>query len=217
MPVKIDIHSHRSIPDSQNELKIPNVIVSKDYLIRFPSTSGIHPWYIDEDFDKQFAALEHYQNTEGVIAVGECGLDKMISTPWDKQVYAFEKQVDLALKLNKPLIIHCVRAYSEVFSILQSKKTTVPVVFHGYAKNLELANLLLGHGYYISLGAQILKGGMLELIQNIPLDRLFLETDDKPIKIYEIYAYFCRSRKILQPDLEMQIMHNFKQVFNYNI
>ncbi|CPB98040.1 Uncharacterised protein [Mycobacterium tuberculosis] len=58
---------------------------------------------------------------------------------------------------------------------------------------------------------------MTEVIQNIPLDRLFLETDDKDTKISEIYAYFCRARKLPLEQLEQQIMLNFKKVFNYTI
>ena len=213
----IDIHTHKHAEPDQGTLAIPNVIVSKDSVYRTPCSAGIHPWYIDSDFDLQFESLRQYQSKDGVIAVGECGLDKMTSTPWEKQVYAFEKQIELANQVNKPLIIHCVRAYSEVFTSLTAKQNKVPVLIHGFAKNWELAKTLLKHGYYFSLGPNILKGAMTEVIQNIPLDRLFLETDDKDTKISEIYAYFCRARKLPLEQLEQQIMLNFKKVFNYTI
>jgi TatD DNase family protein len=86
----IDIHTHKHAEPDQGIFAIPNVIVSKDSIYRTPCSAGIHPWYIDSDFDLQFKTLKQYQEKDGVIAVGECGLDKMTSTPWEKQVYAFE-------------------------------------------------------------------------------------------------------------------------------
>src|SRR5690606_24764773 len=148
-------------------------MVSKDYLNQFPASAGIHPWYIDDNFQVQMEALELYLAKDGVLAVGECGLDKNISADFQKQIMAFEKQIELANQLGKPLIIHCVRAYSEVFSCLLKKKVQVPVIFHGFSKKWVLAEQLLKHGFYISLGPQILKSEMDELISHIPLDKLF--------------------------------------------
>lgn len=213
----IDIHTHKHSEPDAGVLTLPNVIVSKESIYRKPCSAGIHPWYIDADFELQFETLKRYQDQEGVIAVGECGLDKLTATPWELQVMAFERQIELANELNKPIIIHCVRAYSEVFSSLTAKHNQVPVMMHGYAKNWDLAATLLKHGYYLSLGPHILKGGMMEVIRQIPLDRLFLECDDKNAKISEIYAYFCRARKLSMQELEQQILLNFKKVFNYTI
>jgi len=213
----IDIHTHKHSEPDKGVLTLPNVIVSKESVYRTPCSAGIHPWYIDEDFNRQFETLKLYLAKEGVIAVGECGLDKLSSTAWERQVMAFEKQIELANELNKPLIIHCVRAYSEVFSVLMAKHNKVPVMIHGYVKNWVLAETLLKNGYYLSLGPHILSGGMKEVIENIPLDRLFLECDDKNAKISEIYAYFCRVRKLPIEQLKQQILLNFKKVFNYTI
>lgn len=212
-----DIHTHKHAEPNEGIFTLPNVIVSKDALFRTPCSAGIHPWYIDSDFQRQFETLEKYISKPDVIAIGECGLDKMTSTPWEKQLMAFERQIELANQINKPLIIHCVKAYSEIFSSLTAKYNKVPVLIHGYAKNWELAQTLLKHGYYFSLGPHILKGNMTEVVSHIPLDRLFLETDDKNAKISEIYAYFCRARKLPIEQLEQQIMLNFKKIFNYTI
>ena len=211
----IDIHSHQQNNTQPGDLTLVNCMVSKDYLNQFPASAGIHPWYIDDNFQVQMEALELYLAKDGVLAVGECGLDKNISADFQKQIMAFEKQIELANQLGKPLIIHCVRAYSEVFSCLLKKKVQVPVIFHGFSKKWVLAEQLLKHGFYISLGPQILKSEMDELISHIPLDKLFLETDDKSFKISDIYAYFCRARNLSQSQLQEQIMLNFSQIFNY--
>ncbi len=214
----IDIHSHRTGLSSNTELRVSNVIVSKDYLNSSPCSAGIHPWYIDEDQANQLEALEQYLLKKEVIALGECGLDKVVQNPWNIQVEVFEKQITLANKYQKPLIIHCVRAYSEVCTSLMRMKVQVPVIFHGFNKNWTLANTLIKQGYYISLGHAIQLGKMNELIEQVPLDRIFFETDDKPIKISNIYAYFCRVRKNIPLEvLQRQLRQNFIQAFNYSL
>ena len=213
----IDIHTHNHAVPDQGIFTLPNVIVSKDYMTRTPCTAGIHPWYIDADFEKQFEVLEMYANKPGVLAVGECGLDKLTATPWERQQMAFDRQIELANKLNKPLVLHTIRSYSETLAALLGKHNAVPVMMHGYAKHWELAKTLLSNGFYLSVGSHILKGGMDEFIKAVPLDRIFLESDDKNSKISEIYAYFCRVRKLPLQQLKQQIMLNFKQVFNYTI
>ena len=214
----IDIHSHSFGSTPANELRVSNVIVSKDYLNSSPVSAGIHPWYMDEDQKRQLEVLEQYLKKEEVIAVGECGLDKLFNSPWDTQIQVFEQQIKLANNYQKPLIIHCVRAYSEACTSLMRMKVQVPVIFHGFHKNWALAETLINQGYYISLGHASLQGNMNELIQHIPLDRIFFETDDKSIKISNIYAYFCRVRKNMPLEvLQQQLRQNFIQVFNYSL
>ncbi|MVZ66850.1 TatD family deoxyribonuclease [Sphingobacterium sp. DK4209] len=210
----INIHSHSISTNAPEDFVLPNCIVSKDYLYEQACSAGIHPWYIDLDEEAQWAALEQYAGKPQVLAIGECGLDKLTSTEWNKQIRVFEKQITLANALKKPLIIHCVRAYHEVFISLLRKEVKVPVIFHGFDRNWPLAEQLLKNkNYYLSLGTAILKGKLDDVIQHIPLDRFFLETDDKPTKISDIYAYFCRVRKLSTIQVEDQISTNFNSVF----
>ncbi|WP_160370416.1 TatD family hydrolase [Sphingobacterium humi] len=213
----INIHAH-SIASKAGDFVLPNCIVSKDYLFEQPCSAGIHPWYIDQNRDAQWEAFMQYAKKPQVLAIGECGLDKLTSTTWAIQAETFEKQLEIANQLNKPLIIHCVRAYHEVFVSLLRKEVQVPVIFHGYERNWPLAEQLLKNkNYYISLGAAIGKGKMDELIQQLPLDRLFLETDDKSTQISDIYAYFCRAKKLPTQQVEDQLLANFNRIFNYSI
>lgn len=210
----INIHSHSISTSAPEDFVLPNCIVSKDYLYEQACSAGIHPWYIDFDEEAQWAALEQYASKPQVLAIGECGLDKLTSTEWNKQIRVFEKQITLANTLKKPLIIHCVRAYHEVFTSLLRKEVIVPVIFHGFDRNWPLAEQLLKNkNYYLSFGAAILKGKLDDVIQHIPLDRFFLETDDKPTKISDIYAYFCRVRKLSTKQVEDRISTNFNSVF----
>ncbi|MBE8721305.1 TatD family hydrolase [Sphingobacterium pedocola] len=211
----IDIHTHDR--DKQDDvLSLQNCIVSKDH---FPSTIcsvGIHPWYIDNDFDTQYQISETYAASENVLAIGECGLDKLTETKWEKQIRCFELQIQLANIVGKPIIIHCVRAYQETFQVLLQQKVAVPVIFHGFNKNTALAQSALKKGYLISLGADILFGSKNNLINNLPLEKVFLETDDKSISIVDIYTYFCAARKISMDQLRNQLAQNFQNVFKYS-
>ncbi|MDM1050273.1 TatD family hydrolase [Sphingobacterium hotanense] len=210
----INIHAHSISTSSADEFVLPNCIVSKDYLYEQSCSAGIHPWYVDLNEEVQWEALVKYAEKPQVVAIGECGLDKLCSTEWNRQVQIFEKQITLANELKKPLIIHCVRAYHEVFTSLLRKQVAVPVIFHGYERNWPLAEQLLKNkNYYLSFGAAILKGNLDDVIKQIPMHRFFLETDDKPTKISDIYAYFCRARKLSTKQVEDQIMANFNSIF----
>ncbi|WP_140938824.1 TatD family hydrolase [Sphingobacterium lumbrici] len=211
----IDVHTH-SRDERDDVLSLQNCIVAKDYFPSAVCSVGIHPRYIDFDFDKQYKALETYSARGNVLAIGECGLDKLTETEWDKQIRCFEQQIQLANDVGKPLIIHCVHAYQEICQILLQQKVAVPVIFHGFNKNIALARPLLKQGYLISLGADMLKGAKNNLITDLPLDKILLETDDKSISIVDIYTYFCAVRKISMDQLRNQLAQNFQNVFKYS-
>lgn len=213
----IDIHTHQ-ILQKENIIQVFNHIIGRDIIL--PDTicsAGIHPWYVHEDVEKQFYLLHNEAEKSNIIAIGECGLDKICDTIWELQVQVFERQIQLANHINKPLIIHCVRAYEEVLHILKHLKAQVPVIFHGVNKKQTLIQSLINQGYYIGLGTFILDGRHDELIKAIALDKFFLETDNKSTDIVDIYSYFCRVRNISVEQLQQQLVQNVSNVFNYNI
>jgi len=212
----IDIHTHKTSLD-KHTFQVYNQIIGQDKLSPNPSSAGIHPWYIDADLDQQLLLLRDIAQQEHILAIGECGLDKIAHTPWELQNTAFEKQILLANELQKPLIIHCVRAFEETIQQLQKQKAHVPILFHGINKKLPLLNSLMQKGYYVSLGAFLLQGQHDKLIETIDLTKFFLETDDKSTDIVDIYAYFCRVRNISVDLLKEQLVQNVWKVFNYKI
>lgn len=213
----INIHTHCTLAPTKQIFPLPNVIISKNYLFPHPCSLGIHPWYIEQNVTAQLDALHQYGKKKQVLAIGECGLDKLCDTAWALQEVIFREQIRYANIVQKPLIIHCVRAYQECLRVLQEENVQVPVVFHGFEKKIELASQILDFGYFLSLGASLLSGHKDELIQEVPLDKILLETDDKSINIIDIYAYFCRVRKIELQVLKEQLYQNFTHIFNYSI
>lgn len=175
---------------------------------------GIHPWYIQPDhWEKQVLSLREYSTHPRVLAIGECGLDKLSTTGFSLQEQVFRAQVEWAISIGKPLVIHCVRAWDEVLKTLGDAAVSVPVIFHGYAKNAELALRLIEKGYYISLGKALLHPGKETLLKVIPKEQLFLETDDATISIGEIYSIAARTLSIEHNSLVLQIQKNAAAVF----
>jgi TatD DNase family protein len=172
-------------------------------------SAGLHPWYLDVSaLAEQMDALWQFASDPRVLFVGECGLDKLCKTDFGLQCVAFEQQVDLANELHKPLIIHCVRAHNEVLKLLKDKNNKVPVIFHGYNKNREIAETILRQGHYLSFGADLLKEHVSAVFQSIPMDRIFLESDDQEIIIQDLYTYTSGLMNISIYQLEEQITTN---------
>ncbi|TDS12887.1 TatD family hydrolase [Sphingobacterium paludis] len=213
----IDIHTHCTLESTIHEFSLPNIIISKNYLYPLPCSLGIHPWYIDSAPTSQLDVLHDHGKRKQILAIGECGLDKLCDTDWALQVDVFRKQITFANSVQKPLIIHCVRAYQECLQLLKQERVTVPVIFHGFDKHPTLAQQIYRAGYYMSFGPSILSGKKDDLIRQAPLDKIFLETDDKSTKIVDIYMYFCRVRNIDLNQLKERLVQNFTDTFNYQL
>ncbi|MBW7912590.1 MAG: TatD family hydrolase [Taibaiella sp.] len=215
MDAYIDIHTHKQ---SATGLSVINR--HEDFAQALDGVTcslGVHPWYIQADApDTQLANLRQYAALPNVIAIGECGLDKATDTDWQLQGRVFAAQIALANELNKPLVIHCVRAYEEVLDILHDSQVAVPVIFHGFNKNAQLAERLINAGYYLSFGAALLNEGSYaaKALTHIPLERIFLETDDSAVPIEQIYETAAGWLKTGKDALILQLQNNFSRVFN---
>ncbi len=213
MPVRyIDIHTHQSAHEKE-ALSVLNRYGNFDRPEGDPYCSmGLHPWYLT-DLAQQLISLKQYSQHPEVLAIGECGLDALCNTPQSLQEEAFRQQIAWANELRKPLIIHCVRAYHKTLELL--RKATVPVIFHGFNRKASLATTLLEQGYHLSFGKALLNalGGLQVTFAGIPGDRFFLETDDAPMSIGEVYKTAARIRKTEEDVLILQLQNNFKTVF----
>ena len=134
---KYNIHTHKSqtgVFEIFNQF--PNNFIDQNQFYSL----GIHPWFIDnEKLTEELEFIESKKEDFYFLAIGECGLDKLTSTNFDLQIKVFRQQIELAIHLKKPLIIHCVRAYQEVIAILKDYHLTIPIIFHGFNKNSILS------------------------------------------------------------------------------
>ena len=214
----IDIHTHQT-PNNDNTLAVKNYILGLDTIENHAIFStGIHPWYIDEG-KSILSELEDIIKQDNCIAIGECGLDLMpkIIKKYDieKQQDIFLMQAHLAEQYHKPLIIHCVKCFDLLLSIKKTFKPQSAWIIHGYRKNANLAGQLIEAGFYLSFGAQLFKSTKnSEALKSVPLNKLFLETDDQTIyDIINIYEKAASIKGISLNHLQQQISLNFNNVF----
>jgi TatD DNase family protein len=209
-----NLHTHK-FTNQDTVLELVNQYPQEfDPAISFYSI-GIHPWYIDEQrLESDLLIIESKLQEPNCLALGECGLDKRIEIPLELQQKVFEKQLLLAQKKNKPVVIHCVAAFQEVIATKKRLKITVPMIIHGFSKNKQVAKELIDDGFYISFGKYLLRNPELETVfEMIPNDRFFLETDTVEEGIEDVYALAANYKKWSMEVLKQQINSNFATVF----
>jgi len=206
----IDIHTHKIYADDTLSIFNAHLFQANDKAGK--QSIGLHPWYI-KDIAKEMFQLRKQIAASDIVAIGECGLDKMTSTPYPIQEEAFKLQIQLAKENNLPIIVHCVKAYQECEMLLQNYDK---VIFHGFNKKLNFLLPLLFKGYYISFGTSLLQAStsIVESFLNTPIEQLFLETDHKPNHIKEVYKAAAKLRGISEESLIIQIQKNYNKLFN---
>jgi TatD DNase family protein len=180
---------------------------------------GIHPWYIVADrVEADLGIIESKLQEKNCLALGECGLDKRIEIPLELQQTVFEKQLLLAQKYNKPVVIHCVAAFQEVIDTKKRLKISVPMIIHGFSKKEQLAKQLLDNGFYISFGKYLLRNPELESVfTSIPNNRFFLETDTVEETISEVYTLAAKYKNIIVTEIQKEIKNNLVDVFKIEL
>lgn len=211
----IDIHSHQRNA-SASTFTLVNCFPSELEIAlqkepqQFYSV-GIHPWHIASDFSKELAVLTSFASHKQVLAIGETGIDRVCNTPFNLQLKLFKEQIALAEKVKKPLIIHCVKAYPELIQLKKELQPSSPWIIHGYRGNKNSTEQLLPYNFFFSVGKGITL--LHESLKIIPLNRIFLETDDNN-NIEEIYSKASHLLNISNAFLKNQIQQNFYSLFS---
>jgi TatD DNase family protein len=147
------------------------------------ATVGIHPHDAAEATEADFEAMERLvRSSAKVVALGEMGLDffRNLSPP-DVQAAVFRRQLDLARRLAKPVVIHCRDAHRELLAILgEAKVAEVGGVMHCFSADVEVAKRCLDLGLLISLAGPVTyknARSLPDVARFVPDDRLVVETD----------------------------------------
>jgi TatD DNase family protein len=147
------------------------------------ATVGLHP--NDKTYDSEFTINEYEKllGSKKVVAIGEVGLDYYrIVNPAEKQKEVFKQFIELAIKKELPLIIHCRDAHDDLVSILKSylmsHKLSANGVIHSFTGSADQAKKFLDLGFYIGLNGIItFSDDCAEMVSQIPLEKILLETD----------------------------------------
>ena len=189
----LNIHTHQ--PLAEDEVTVPSY--------------GVHPWDVSAAMDRPLSISPLKGEGPDFFLIGECGLDRLCDSPYDLQLAAFKEQIALSEQLQRPLILHCVRALDDVLRL--KRGTRQPWIWHGFRGKPQQLQQLLDHGFYVSFGFR----HNAESLRACPADRLFLETDDDPRPIRLLYATAAALRQTTPEALAAQLQENLLGMMNY--
>jgi TatD DNase family protein len=189
---------------------------------------GLHPWYISQakpGWDTRLFNLLQ-TNTAGV---GECGLDFAIpDADRDAQTTALETQWHMALKLNRPLSLHCRKAFDIIFNLAENLGLPTPgAVIHAFSGSSEQAKIAIRHGFYLSFACSLLNPThkrVRSALMVVPPERLMLETDspdippipgtlNEPSNLVKLLKAVSELKGETTETLEKQLQENACKVF----
>lgn len=209
-----NLHTHQ-YTNQPDVLELVNQY-PQEFEVSIPYYSiGIHPLYIDENrLENDFKVVNEKLALPECLALGECGLDKRSETSFEVQQLVFERQLALAEKHQKPVVIHCVAAFQELIEIKKRLMISVPMIVHGFSKKVELSKQLIDNGFYVSFGKNLLRNPELESVfQSIPNDRFLLETDMVEEGIQAVYTLAAKYKGLELNELQEILNKNYKTVF----
>lgn len=214
----IDIHTHTYAP-ADDTIVLLNVFPGDDAvtLNEAYKSIGEHPWHINEErWPMAKKAIEKAMNNNTVIAIGETGLDKKTNTDFKLQTKVFLEHLSIAETYRRPVVIHCVKAYSEILAIRNKSDQSIPWIFHWFNSDENMAREIIRKNGYVSFGIMLFKeeSKAFRTFNKLPPDHIFLETDDAGYSIAEVYdrAAFLRNCDI--KSLQKQIIGNFARCFH---
>ncbi len=156
-----------------------------DLVMAFPGNCfpmmGLHPTSVGKDYLEQLDIISGWLKKGKFCAIGEMGIDLY----WDKTYFpeqqeAFRIQADLALEYDLPLVIHSRNSFDEIFSLMENiRQPSLRGVFHCFTGNLEQAEHIISMGFMLGIGGVLTykNSGLPEVLKNIPLEHILLETD----------------------------------------
>lgn len=189
----VNIHTHRPQPGEIT-----------------PASAGIHPWQAAELPDAGTCAIPGLDRAE---LLGEIGLDFARGPERDVQLAALRMQLQLACERHLPVVLHCVRAFEPLMRELAAC-TPRAVIFHGFIGSPEQARQALARGYSLSFGMRTFASPRtIEALRATPSGQLFLETDDAPDPIGEVYARAAALRGETVDALRRSTFENYERIF----
>ena len=189
---------------------------------------GLQPQEIGEDWEECLRYIEEHISDDKIIAVGEIGLDYHYECDRELQKAVFRKQLDLAVKYNKTVIIHSRDAIKETYDIL--REYDLKGIMHCYSGSVEMARLFNKLGYYLGIGGVCTfknASKIIDVIKNISLEYIVLETDspylspepyrgrqNEPSNVSIILQKICDIKGVSYEDASHMIYGNVRTLFD---
>ncbi len=192
---------------------------------------GIHPHDLSQVTDQDVTRIDELLRKNKVIALGEVGLDYFRKlSPRKTQQDFLRAFFDLAARHNKPVILHCRDAFSDLVGIL-NEYPTLSGVAHCFLGNWQTARQFLNRGFLISFTGAITYPGknhdaLIEVIKNVPLDSFLIETDspylapipfrgkrNEPSYVIEVAKYIGALKNLTPEKIGGHALENAKYLF----
>jgi TatD DNase family protein len=169
------------LPNIDKGSIIPMMQLVKDFPQHCFPMMGLHPTSVGKDYADHLASVRDWLKKDKFYAVGEMGIDLY----WDRTFFkeqqeAFRIQVGLALEYDLPVVIHSRNSFDEIFQLLDEvRRPGLKGVFHCFTGNPEQAEHIIAMGFMLGIGGVLTykNSGLAEVIENIPLEHILLETD----------------------------------------
>lgn len=205
-----DVHCHSILPKGIFNKELNDEVPNSYFSV------GLHPKDINNDFQRNLEIIKQQSVEENCLAIGECGLDALVETDEVLQEKVFEEQIYWANEIQKPVIVHCVRRFSQLLKFQKIAK--VPLIVHGFNKKRTIAMEFLNKGFYLSFGNALLYNETLQdLVSDLPIDKIFLETDTAKIEIKNLYQKLSEVKEMSIEEIQNQINRNIYQVFKIKV
>lgn len=202
-------HTHNLLSE---ELGIKQ-LTTHSPLPEFYFSVGIHPMHVKKS---QFIPENPLFFEEKCLAIGEIGLDNRFEDS-NLQEEIYIKQLELASKLNKPIILHSVNTIDRCLFLHQKYANNCSLVFHGFNKVNRISDLLKIQNLVFSFGASILLNEQLSnKLKQIPIERILLETDNSSEDLNQIYERVAEIKSVNLPDFTEQLFQNAQRIFKTN-
>ena len=214
----IDIHNHGSSPRRgvfSVEVLMAHEKRKPDNTQGLTYTSGIHPWYLNRStFREELGQVRLDSSHSNILAIGESGFDRIKGAEFELQEISFTEHVRISEQSGKPIFIHCVKSWEELFAVHRKMRPVLPWIIHGFRGKKELARQLIARGMYISFWFDfIIRPEATSLVKSIPAERIFLETDGSGADIGEIYSKVAADMGLDTASLKQQIFNNYTDLF----
>ena len=142
---------------------------------------GLHPCYVDDNFDLEIDFIKKQIEKHDYKAIGEIGIDLFHEKKYfEQQVIAFEEQIKLAIDYDLPIVIHSRDSFDEIFKVLEKFKCEkLRGIFHCFTGNINQAQRIIDLNFHLGIGGVLTfkNGKISEFLNEIPINKIVLETD----------------------------------------
>ncbi len=175
---------------------------------------GLHPWDTGrlDAYRLVDKFLEKAIQDKRCLAVGEIGLDRLRGAALPTQQELLKAQLDIAARHNKPIVLHCVRAWSEMLYTVRNHEFEGKRAIHGFLGRESVLKRLIYDDWYVSVGLMP-SGKALSIVDMIPLERLLVETDASGNDCDTVYAAVAMARGMNPEELRVVVAKNARRFF----